>query len=281
MTKKLRGARKPVKPFQESITLSAQEIITNGQQAAVFLHKGIRGDERAAALADFLRSTIPSRFGVAKGEAIDYQGNQTTQLDIIVYDRQDSAVLFKGKDGNLLIPAESVYAAIECKTTLNQNEFNTAYKAAAKLKKLRPYQSYFKSHASSLKVSAEKFKNLPRCHYSLFAFETNSTSSGEWLKTELTRAQEGSRSEDAKKVNADIGDVDNVLVLDRGIFIPGEAKGKVYPNDTTNAFLDWYLSLMNFLQREAKRRSPGDLQIYSHQYQRGWGPIHPRTPRSE
>src|SRR5690606_3395455 len=137
------------------------------------LHKGIRGDERAAALADFLRSTIPAKFGVAKGEAIDYQGNQTTQLDLIVYDRHDTAVLFKGKDGNLLIPAESVYAAIECKTTLNQKELDTSYKAAAKLKKLRPYQSFFKCNASSRKVNADKFKTLPRCHYSLFAFETN------------------------------------------------------------------------------------------------------------
>lgn len=265
MTKKLRGARKPIDAFHNSIKLSAQEIITNGEQAALFLHRGIRGDERAAALADFLRATMPAKFGVAKGEAIDYQGNQTSQLDLIVYDRHDSAVLFRGKDGNLLIPAESVYAVIECKTTLNKDELESSFKAAARLKALRPYQKFFRSDKSITKLGGEPTNPLPRCHYSIFAFDTNATSSSEWLKTELSRAQTA-----ASASAAHISDVDNIIVLERGIFIPGEGRGKVYANDATNAFIDWYLSLMNFLQREYKRRSPADLQIYSYQYQRGW-----------
>ncbi|MBN3741214.1 MULTISPECIES: DUF6602 domain-containing protein [Burkholderia] len=268
MSKKLRGTRKPNDTFNSSLTLGVDEIITNGKQAALFAHTGIRGDERAAALKEFLNATIPARFGVAKGEAIDFQGNRTSQIDLLIYDKHSSSVLFKGDDGNLLVPIESVYAVVECKTTLNGDELEKAYKAARRIKALRPYQKWFSCHETlkSYKPSHNS-SPLPRCMYSIFSFGTN-LSKEDWLKKEYKRAMEASASS-----SAHISDVDNLIVLTNGLLIPGDAKGKAYNDEPQKAFIDWHLTMSNYLQRESKRRQPADLQIYSHQYSRGWQKI--------
>jgi hypothetical protein len=52
-------------------------------EAADFEHNGIRGDEHAASLARFFRERLPDKFGVEKGEAIDYRDTRTGQVDFV------------------------------------------------------------------------------------------------------------------------------------------------------------------------------------------------------
>jgi hypothetical protein len=69
-----RGARNPSDVFQNVLALAKREIFLGVSKASSFEHKGIRGDERAGALSNFLRERLPEKFGVGKGEAIDYRG---------------------------------------------------------------------------------------------------------------------------------------------------------------------------------------------------------------
>ena len=83
-----RGTRRPSEVFKAVLREAQEEVIGASRKAAVFQHRGVRGDERAAAIAKFLRERLPDAFGVCKGEAIDYLDNRSGQLDIMVYHKQ-------------------------------------------------------------------------------------------------------------------------------------------------------------------------------------------------
>ena len=68
-----------------------QRLSLDYQQAANFQHSGVRGDERADALTEFLRAHLPGVFGVGMGEARDLRDNVTGQLDVFVYDQLTAA----------------------------------------------------------------------------------------------------------------------------------------------------------------------------------------------
>lgn len=73
-------------------------------------------------LTDFL----PSRYSVSKGFVVDAEGHCSKQIDLIIYDRNFSPLLWELGD-HLFIPAESVYAVFEIK----QEHDTTNIKAAA------------------------------------------------------------------------------------------------------------------------------------------------------
>jgi hypothetical protein len=115
-----RGARQPSDVFRTVLQAAKQEVLLGSSKAAAFVHKGIRGDERAASLGQFLRERLPERFGVGKGEVIDYLDHRSGQLDLVVYDRSSSSPI-SAQNENRLLPCEALYIAIEVKTTVTQN----------------------------------------------------------------------------------------------------------------------------------------------------------------
>lgn len=108
-----RGANTPSEIFRSVMEKAKQRLLLESAEAADFRHKGIRGDERAASLADFFRERLPRNLGVAKGEAIDYQDTRTGQLDFVIYDQARCAAIRAGKE-NLLLPCEALYCALLC-----------------------------------------------------------------------------------------------------------------------------------------------------------------------
>src|SRR6266480_4501784 len=118
-----RGARKPSAVFASVIDKARKRLLLDADGAEEFEHKVIKGDERAAELAGFLRDRLPARFSITEGEVIDYRDTRTGQLDLIIYDSHTSSPIKKGKK-NLLIPAEALYAVIEVKTTLSAKELS-------------------------------------------------------------------------------------------------------------------------------------------------------------
>lgn len=81
-------------------------------------HNSNRGGRRESAVRDYLRAILPSRFGVAPGEIVAADGSSSPQIDAIVFDRSDGLV-FSEFDGTVVVPTESVYAAVEVSTTLD------------------------------------------------------------------------------------------------------------------------------------------------------------------
>ena len=70
-----------------------------------------------------------------KGVIIDSNGNESDQIDIIIYDTQYSYLVFH-HNNTLLIPAESVYAVFEVKPNLNKENIEYANKKVESVRKL-------------------------------------------------------------------------------------------------------------------------------------------------
>ena len=81
-------------------------------------HYGTQGMRRETAFRDFFRQHLAGRYGVSAGEVAEASGGISQQVDILIYDAVDSDPL-DGDPDALVLAAESVYAAIEVKLTLD------------------------------------------------------------------------------------------------------------------------------------------------------------------
>jgi len=252
--------RKPSDIFSTVIANAKDEVVLDAKRAAEFLHKGIRGDERAGALKTFLSTHLPTAFGLAKGEVIDYLDHRTGQLDLFIYDKVGCSPLSIHTE-NLLVPCESLYVVIEVKSILNQGELETCYEAAKKVRTLHPYKKQFISTRTGGEGADD---GGSRCLYLVFAYTTN-IAVPDWTTREFDRIQEASKK---AKTSEDV--VDLVLVLDRGLINPGKAVGKAVDGDSMGIFMEFYLHIINFLNREYSRRPIIDWQAYGAGAQRKW-----------
>jgi len=102
------------------------QILRSG--VAAFTHPGTKGDNTEDNWIQWFRKYLPSRYAVDKAIVIDSNGQQSEQIDLVIYDAQYSYLVFRQQD-SILIPAESVYAVFEVKQNLNK-----AYMEYAQLK---------------------------------------------------------------------------------------------------------------------------------------------------
>ena len=56
--------------------------------ASVLMHPGMKGDDTEDNWREWLMAYLPNRYAVAKGVVIDADGNESEQIDVIIYDRQ-------------------------------------------------------------------------------------------------------------------------------------------------------------------------------------------------
>jgi hypothetical protein len=95
---------------------------------------------------------------VGQGFVVDCEGQCSDQIDMIIYDRQYSPFLFK-EEGTFYIPAESVYAVLEVKTTLAMSTVQYAGNKAGSVRRLKRTSAMI-THAGGRFVPREPFKIL-------------------------------------------------------------------------------------------------------------------------
>ena len=82
-------------------------------------HNGEMGRANELALAELLKSLLPTSVGIGTGVVIDSSGSRSAQSDLIVYDRNLQPQLL-AQSTQLLFPIETVLAVIEVKTTVDE-----------------------------------------------------------------------------------------------------------------------------------------------------------------
>jgi hypothetical protein len=100
-----------------------------------FNHPGTKGDGSEQVWLDLLNEYLPERYQAAKAHVVDSKGNFSEQIDVVVFDRQYSPFIFS-YSGQIIIPAESVYAVFESKQAINADEVAYAQKKIASVRKL-------------------------------------------------------------------------------------------------------------------------------------------------
>lgn len=121
----------------EVILSSLHEDIQRRLSAAreAFAHPVSKGDASEKIWLELLQTYLPERYQVAKAFVVDSKGKFSEQIDVVVFDRQYSPFIFN-YEGEIIIPAESVYAVFEAKQTANAELVRYAQKKVASVRNL-------------------------------------------------------------------------------------------------------------------------------------------------
>lgn len=106
-----------------------------GNRVAV-AHPGARGEASEEDWLRVLKAHLPHRYQADRAFVIDSQGLCSDQIDVVIYDRQYSPLLFN-QANQCYVPAESVYAVLEVKQDLSREHIFYAADKAASVRRLR------------------------------------------------------------------------------------------------------------------------------------------------
>lgn len=100
-----------------------------------FSHPGTKGDASEAVWLQLLQEYLPMRYQAETAHVVDSTGAFSEQIDVVVFDRQYSPFIFKF-EGQIIIPAESVYAVFEAKQAINAGYVDYAKEKVASVRRL-------------------------------------------------------------------------------------------------------------------------------------------------
>lgn len=120
-----------------SLFKARQQVLQGGfaELRAASEHSAAKGDGFETAWRKVLTETLPGRYFVEKGFAYDTKGEISDEIDILILDRQYSPLFFNDS-GRFVVPAESIYAAIEVKPTINAAHMQYASEKARSIRTL-------------------------------------------------------------------------------------------------------------------------------------------------
>lgn len=113
-----------------------QLLSTLGISRGVPWHAGTIGDDSELNWIGMLRQLLPTRYRVDQAFVVSADGDKSEQLDVVIYDRHFSPLLFEVGKAQF-IPAESVYAVFEVKQTLNREHLEYASGKVESVRRLR------------------------------------------------------------------------------------------------------------------------------------------------
>jgi len=161
-------------PSLEELMAGAARELTSSMQAAriAFEHNATKGASIEGAVRDFFAKHYPESIGVATGLVVDSKGNSSKQLDVILYDKLRTPVLYTDSQGqNRLIPSEGVIAAVEVKTRLALGDIPTIAESARTLKSLDRSALYENADAYQMNAYGRSWPGHMPPMYFVVAFE--------------------------------------------------------------------------------------------------------------
>jgi len=153
-----------------------------------FGHPGTKGDASEKVWLELLDKYLPKRYQVATAHVVDSHGMFSEQIDVVVFDRQYSPFIFH-YEGQIIVPAESVYAVFEAKQAISATQVAYAQGKVASVRRL---------HRTSLPIPYANGiyppKPLIRILGGLLTFESDwSPAFGLPLEKALAEGEEGGR----------------------------------------------------------------------------------------
>jgi hypothetical protein len=132
-----------------------------------FGHPGTKGDASESVWLELLQTYLPMRYQAQTAHVVDSKGAFSQQMDVVVFDRQYSPFIFRFQ-GQIIIPAESVYAVFEAKQAINAAQVEYAREKVASVRRL---------HRTSLPIphagGTYPAKPLPKILGGLLTFESD------------------------------------------------------------------------------------------------------------
>jgi hypothetical protein len=151
-------------------------------------HPVVKGDATEGVWLKMLDDYLPQRYRAATAHVVDSLNTFSEQIDIVIFDRQYTPLVFRFGDKNI-IPAEGVYAVFEAKQTINSGLIKYAQDKVASVRRL---------HRTSLPIphagGVYGAKALPDILGGILAFESDWTPAlGQPLTDSLDKSNSDSR----------------------------------------------------------------------------------------
>jgi hypothetical protein len=100
-----------------------------------FGHPSSKGDASERVWLELLRAYLPARYRAEKAHVVDSEGIFSDEIDIVVFDRQYSPFIFN-YEGQIVVPAESIYGVFEAKQTIDARQVDYGQKKVASVRRL-------------------------------------------------------------------------------------------------------------------------------------------------
>lgn len=235
--------------FTDAFLATAQELKAGVLRTRNVHHSGTKGAMREDSLATFLKAQLPKIYGVVSGETVDLDNRAGPQLDVLIYDQSRNFPFIS--NASVVLPAEALLASIEVKSKLNSAGIASSIEAVRRLRSLRPFKKELAGRNVGNAASSE-----PRARYfhSIFAYETD-LSHENWAKKEYLRFIRGQLAQEHT--------IDVVYVLGRGVINLSERKFVLEDESTAHALCIFYFGILNFLDREGRRRGATPYASYA------------------
>lgn len=194
-------------------------------------HPGSKGDASEAVWISLLQKYLPERYRADKAFVVDSRGKFSQQMDVVVFDRQYSPFIFK-YEGQIIVPAESVYAVFEAKQSADKAMVQYAQEKVASVRRLH-HTSLPIPHAGGTYPAKPPLQILG----GLLTFES------EWAPAF------GNSFRDALAANSSEGRLDIGCVASHGhFFYDKPSSGYVFEGETkaATAFLFKLISTLQF-----------------------------------
>lgn len=150
-----------------------------------FGHSTTKGNATEGVWLKLLQEYLPQRYAADTGHVVDSKGDFSDQIDIIVFDRQYSPFILNYED-QIVVPAESVYAAFEAKQAISAEQVAYAQDKLTSVRRL---------HRTSLPIPHAGGVYPPKNPITILggflAFESDWTPCfGESIRTSLVKDQQ-------------------------------------------------------------------------------------------
>ena len=115
-------------------------------------HPVAKGDAREHGWRELFRRFFPNRYGIKSGFIIDSLGNESKQIDCIIY-RKDIGIELYSVGHHTVIPVEAVFGAFEIKPCVSAKNLKDAKDKADSISKLKISNILTRNNAGESEVS--------------------------------------------------------------------------------------------------------------------------------
>ena len=112
-----------------------QQSLLAGLGLSILGSSSATGDQTEGTWLEMFNGHLPQRYRAAKGFVFDSEGDESDEIDVIIFDRQYSPLLIQIADRSY-VPAESVYAVFEVKQAMNKEYVEYAGAKAGSVRSL-------------------------------------------------------------------------------------------------------------------------------------------------
>ena len=131
--------------YSASLSHIEKALITNiSEILGTVPHPGEKGSEIENKIREVLTSILPEKIGVSSGFVIDSDGNESKQMDIILYDKMNTPKIRSGDNGEIF-PVELTYFCGEVKSILDSQALEDSFEKCLSYKRLQRKAYYNKN----------------------------------------------------------------------------------------------------------------------------------------